>query len=178
MRQPAKDMKVGSIFPTKRNGSITIIRYVTAKEVHVRFQDTGYTTTTGVVEIRKGVVKDYYLPSVYKVGYIGKGPYPTTGIGRNNNTCYIKWRGMLSRCYNPKDSNYPNYGAKGITVVPEWHCYQSFAGWCLRHYTEGYVLDKDLLHIAGPKVYGPFTCSFITAAENIAERNRRYTKKK
>ena len=27
---------------------------------------------------------------------------------------------MLSRCYNPKDISYPNYGGRGIGVDPRW----------------------------------------------------------
>lgn len=27
---------------------------------------------------------------------------------------------MLGRCYSPRDSGYPNYGARGITVCDRW----------------------------------------------------------
>lgn len=36
------------------------------------------------------------------------------------------WRKMLDRCYNPKSTSYKWYGAKGITVSPEWHDFETF----------------------------------------------------
>lgn len=33
---------------------------------------------------------------------------------------YVVWQGMLSRCYNPNDPKYPDYGGRGIVVCDEW----------------------------------------------------------
>src|SRR5882762_7316231 len=33
---------------------------------------------------------------------------------------YNCWARMKQRCYNPKDHNYKNYGARGITVCERW----------------------------------------------------------
>jgi hypothetical protein len=33
---------------------------------------------------------------------------------------YDRWRGMISRCYNPKMHAYPNYGGRGIRVCDRW----------------------------------------------------------
>ena len=33
---------------------------------------------------------------------------------------YRVWSGIKNRCYNPKESNYKWYGAKGITMSDEW----------------------------------------------------------
>jgi len=33
---------------------------------------------------------------------------------------YVSWTGILRRCLVPKCKGYENYGAKGITVAPEW----------------------------------------------------------
>lgn len=32
----------------------------------------------------------------------------------------------MSRCYNPKDIRYPNYGGRGITVCERWHTLENF----------------------------------------------------
>ena len=31
-----------------------------------------------------------------------------------------KYNGMKQRCYNPKNSEYKNYGARGIGICEEW----------------------------------------------------------
>lgn len=33
---------------------------------------------------------------------------------------YQTWANMLSRCRNPESASYPNYGARGIYVCPQW----------------------------------------------------------
>ena len=33
---------------------------------------------------------------------------------------YSVWNSMISRCENPSSSSYENYGARGISVCPEW----------------------------------------------------------
>jgi len=33
---------------------------------------------------------------------------------------YRTWAGMKSRCSNPKDDHYQDYGGRGITVCQEW----------------------------------------------------------
>ena len=78
---------------------------------------------------------------------------------------------MLSRCCDPLDSSYHNYGAKGVTVVDDWkNSFTTFVEWCLK---QGFTyeelctreLDKDLLceELAiSPAQYGPTTCKFVS----------------
>jgi hypothetical protein len=40
--------------------------------------------------------------------------------GMTNTPEYRSWSSMNSRCSNPKDSNYPAYGGRGITVCDQW----------------------------------------------------------
>lgn len=40
--------------------------------------------------------------------------------GLRNSKTYKAWLRMMSRCYNPLDSSYKNYGGRGITVCPKW----------------------------------------------------------
>ena len=39
---------------------------------------------------------------------------------KEDNPLHSIWSGMKSRCHNPNDSEYVNYGARGITVSDEW----------------------------------------------------------
>ena len=39
---------------------------------------------------------------------------------------YHMWTKMRSRCRNPKDVQYHNYGAKGVTIAEKWDDYGTF----------------------------------------------------
>lgn len=39
---------------------------------------------------------------------------------------YSTWAHMKSRCRNPKDVRYPDYGGRGITFQASWDSYSNF----------------------------------------------------
>ena len=39
---------------------------------------------------------------------------------------YHSWDNMKGRCLNPNNRKYPSYGARGITVCPEWMSFEKF----------------------------------------------------
>lgn len=114
--------------------------------------------------IKKGQIKNPFHPSVYGKGYMGDGPYKgshTIDGVQIKTPEYEAWRGMMKRCYCPKNQErQPSY--IGCTVHPDWHNFQTFAKWYTEQpgYAEGWDLDKDLL-VEGNKVYGPDTCILL-----------------
>lgn len=81
------------------------------------------------------------------------------------------WLHMRQRCVNPRDSAYRWYGAKGVSVCPEWDDYATFragaigAGWRdIRGVTRGDRLSIDRIDPAGD--YSPENCRFIPCREN------------
>jgi hypothetical protein len=55
------------------------------------------------------------------------------------------WNGMKRRCQNPKDSSYPNYGSRGISVCDDWLNFENFSRDLLASYpgqNTGYSLDR------------------------------------
>lgn len=39
---------------------------------------------------------------------------------------YSSWQSMKERCRNPNNSNYENYGGRGITYDPSWESFENF----------------------------------------------------
>jgi hypothetical protein len=60
--------------------------------------------------------------------------------GLHGHLLYPTWRGMLARCYNEANPDYPNYGGRGISVCPRWHDVAAFI--------------EDIEYILGPRPEG------------------------
>ncbi|NGX26787.1 MAG: hypothetical protein K940chlam6_00712 [Chlamydiae bacterium] len=83
------------------------------------------------------------------------------------------YRAMLSRCYNPKDPSYRYYGAKKITVCPEWRSDRAkfLEDMGIKPEPKSkHVLDR----IDPKKEYSPSNCRWI----HISENSRRIVRKK
>ena len=58
-----------------------------------------------------------------------------------NSKIYRIWSNMMTRCNNPKSSNYKYYGGRGISVSEEWKNFSNF--YCdMGDCPEGYTLDR------------------------------------
>ena len=72
----------------------------------------------------------------------------------------IRYKGMMSRCYNKNSWNYKWYGGKGITVCDEWrNDFLNFRDWALEN---GYSKELTLDRIDGEKDYCPENCRWTT----------------
>lgn len=79
-----------------------------------------------------------------------------------------KWGSMITRCTNPKNKNYVNYGARNITVCPEWRKFSNFFIWSLNNgFKPGLSIDR----INPDEGYNPNNCRFITMKEQ--QQNKR-----
>ncbi len=75
---------------------------------------------------------------------------------------YKAYYHMLSRCYNPKDLSYFNYGGIGITVCKRWRSsFNNFFKDVGRNPGRGYSLDRK----NGKIGYSPENCRWATRLE-------------
>lgn len=148
----------GEKFLTGEGYEIEIIEYFGAKNCTIRFSDNSL-ILKGVhyQNLKKGVLKNPYHPSVAGIGFMGIGLYSY----KKNKICYNRWRQIIMRCYNIKNQKkFHHLCYRHITVVEEWLNFQNFAEWFESKYKEGFHIDKDIL-IKGNNVYSPETCCFV-----------------
>lgn len=77
---------------------------------------------------------------------------------------YWHWKQMNARCHNPAQSNYHKYGARGISVSPEWRGpggFDKFFQHIGARPGRGYSVDR----IDGTRGYEPGNVRWATAKE-------------
>jgi hypothetical protein len=91
--------------------------------------------------------------------------FRTHGRGQDTNGAYSVWKNMLTRCNNPANEAYQYYGARGITVCPDWHKFENFLA-DMGEPPKGLTLER----IDNDKGYYKENCKWATITE---QRNNR-----
>ena len=91
------------------------------------------------------------------------------GHGMTGHPVYLRWAWMKSRCLNPNDSSYVDYGGRGITVCERWMTFETFRDDMLPTYQEGLQLDR----IDNDGNYEPSNCKWSTRSENTKNTRRK-----
>jgi hypothetical protein len=74
---------------------------------------------------------------------------------------------MKSRCSNPNNNRFANYGGRGISVCDEWNKFESFYLWSvLNGYVDNLTIDRKDTN----GNYEPDNCRWVT--EKVQQNNR------
>lgn len=95
-------------------------------------------------------------------------PRPGSRDGMSGTRLYQIWRGMIRRCSDPCQKDYPNYGGRGIRVCDAWLVdFKSFWEWSWEH---GYDPELTLDRIDTDSDYSPENCRWATTFEQFINR--------
>ena len=80
------------------------------------------------------------------------------------------WRKIRSRCFDPNNDSYGDYGGRGISICKEWGNFYEFQEWAVN---SGYSRELTIDRIDVDGDYCPENCRWVTAKQQA--RNKRKT---
>ena len=135
--------------------------------------------TMVLAQCKCGVVKEYQTQNILNGVTKSCGCYHKeilTKHGLSRTKIYNTWDDMKDRCYNNKNSQYPNYGGRGITVCNEWkNDFNSFYDWAMAngYKEEKSINGRNLLSIDRINVngnYDPSNCRWANNQEQATNK--------
>lgn len=104
-------------------------------------------------------------------GNKNKGPlHNRYAHGKTGSRAYKSWSNMISRCENPKNKSYKDWGARGIKVCDKWR--SSFQRFLDDMGEPGHGMTLERLDVDGN--YEPRNCVWASRLDQA--RNRNYCK--
>ena len=91
--------------------------------------------------------------------------------GQSRTRTYQTWSDIKQRCLNPKNTNYLNYGGRGISMCSEWLAFPVFTEWAL---SNGYKNDLTIERIDNNGDYAPLNCTWIKKSRQIRNQRRNH----
>jgi len=115
---------------------------------------------TPVTLICKSCKEEFQVPFWKSKGHTTRCEKCRKRHKQTSTRLYQIWENMKQRCYNPKNTNYKGYGAKGIDIQENWkNNFMEFYEWASKNgYSEELTIDR----INGSKGYNENNCRWTT----------------
>lgn len=111
---------VGMRYESQNYGTMEVIAKERGNRWKVRFMQTGTEVIAESNNIKTGLVKDRYYPTVAGKGYLGGSS------SVKNPQIHARWKRMMLACYDQFHLDYPSNAEKKVFVAEEWHNYENY----------------------------------------------------
>lgn len=92
-----------------------------------------------------------------------------TTHGKSRTPEYQVWKNMMSRCYDPNNISYPNYGYRGIAVCLAWHEFENFLS-DMGERPENHTIER----VNNNGGYNKSNCKWATKEEQFSNTRRNH----
>lgn len=149
----------------QRFGNLTVIKKLSLrKNSHVIWEclcDCGNSHNVSTTHLRKGVIKSCGCRLFRR-----KHGHATQN---NHSKTYKAWASVISRCENPNNKAYCNYGGRGIKVCDRWKkSFENFLADMGESPSTNHSIDR--INVNGD--YEPENCRWIPIAEQSRNQRR------